>query len=562
MVLTPTPISNSERKSSGSHYTPEELADFVAGQIVALHPSSAPLTLDPACGDGELLLAFKRLRPHAKLVGYDLNAAALAFAGTRIDARLEARDFLELALDHRTGGLFAPTEKFDVVIANPPYVRTQVLGADRSQEISAAFSLSGRVDLYFAFIEGIAEVLRPSGIAGIIVSNRFMTTKAGMAVREGILREFDIIHVWDLGDTRIFEAAVLPAVLVLRKKDRKVNVVAKMSSIYTSPGIADHRSSSPIKALNEEGLVQINDNVFRVQHGNLDVASGTWRLASGRSDQWLETVNQRTTLRFGDIGKIRVGIKTTADKVFVRKAWEAPEPELLRPLLTHRVARRYRSLPAQAQMLYPHTEKDGRKCAVDISQFPRSLAYLEPHRTALESRHYLMEAGRQWFELWVPQQPSLWRLPKLIWPDIAEKPTFWISLEDELVQGDCYWLSPTAGQEDLLWLALAVANSRFAETFYDQSFNNKLYAGRRRFMTQYVENFPLPDPATPLAQSIIRDAKLIFELTPSNEATVLAVALGQKVCEAFGVLEEVSWERDLDLPIHDFAPKTREARKK
>jgi hypothetical protein len=40
---------------------------------------------------------------------------------------------------------------------------------------------------------------------------------------------------------------------------------------------------------------------------------------------------------------------------------------------------------------------------------------------------------------------------------------------------------------------LAVANSSFTTRFYDAVFHNKLYAGRRRFMTQYVSHFPLPD---------------------------------------------------------------------
>ena len=40
-------------------------------------------------------------------------------------------------------------------------------------------------------------------------------------------------------------------------------------------------------------------------------------------------------------------------------------------------------------------------------------------------------------------------------------------------------------------------------------FNNKLYAGRRRFITQYVEQFPLPDPDREESKTIIALAKLI-----------------------------------------------------
>lgn len=94
------------------------------------------------------------------------------------------------------------------------------MGAQKSREISEAFDLDGRVDLYFAFLEGIADVLVPGGVAGVIVSNRFMTTKSGAVVRARLLERFDVLHVWDMGDTKLFEAAVLPAVLLLRKKRR------------------------------------------------------------------------------------------------------------------------------------------------------------------------------------------------------------------------------------------------------------------------------------------------------------------------------------------------------
>ncbi len=135
-----------------------------------------------------------------------------------------------------------------------------------------------------------------------------------------------------------------------------------------------------------------------------------------------------------------------------------------------------------------------------MTQFPASHAYLEEHRTTLEGRSYVIEAGRQWYEIWVPQNPADWPAPKLVFRDISEQPTLWMDLEGPVENGDCYWLT---GNEDLLWLALGVANSTFIERFYDRRFNNKLYAGRRRFITQYVEQFPLPAPESDATQQII-----------------------------------------------------------
>jgi len=112
----------------------------------------------------------------------------------------------------------------------------------------------------------------------------------------------------------------------------------------------------------------------------------------------------------------------------------------------------------------------------------------------LKSAVYARVQYRKWYEIWVPQDSGAWETIKLVFRDISEKPTFWIDKSEAVVNGDCYWLISEDGKTDLIWLAAAIANPMFIELFYDYSFCNKLYAGRRSFITQYVEKFPLPDP--------------------------------------------------------------------
>lgn len=76
-------------KRHGKHYTPPELADFLAERIVlqlAVSGEAEIRVLDPACGDGELLFAVHRLVEKRlpgrtlSLVGYDLDADAISVA--------------------------------------------------------------------------------------------------------------------------------------------------------------------------------------------------------------------------------------------------------------------------------------------------------------------------------------------------------------------------------------------------------------------------------------------------------------------------------------------------
>jgi adenine-specific DNA-methyltransferase len=569
-------LSSDERKQSGAHYTPRELADFVAEQVIdtwtrkGIHGPTK--ILDPAVGDAELLNAILQqasntLRADYSVHGFDTSQEAISVSSNRISTQhpnikiqFECSDFLDHVLsfysDEDSNPLFAKDigEKYHLIIANPPYIRTQVLGADRSQRLARMFHLSGRVDIYYAFLEAVARVLFPGGIAGIIVSNRFMTVKSGASIREKLKRHFNILHIWDLGDTRIFEAAVLPSVILLeRKSDSNSNEPTRFTSIYsTNRQGHSHLVTSPINALTKNGLVHLDDGRrFFVSHGILDYGKegvGVWRISTEASENYLSIVSENTSCLFGDLGKIRVGVKTTADKVFIRNDWDSfldqSRPELLRPLLTHHLANNYKANVAVTprMILYPHESINGKRVPSDLTKYPKTAAYLENHRDTLWSRDYIRNSGRKWYEIWVPHDPDIWIRPKLVFRDISEKPTFWLDLSGSVVNGDCYWLSFRAEEDDLIWLALAVSNSPFIEWFYDIRFHNKLYAGRRRFMTQYVEQFPIPHSESNTAKEIIRLTKELYQTLPSPDSQPLKSEINKLVWLAFGLSpEKIGW---------------------
>jgi adenine-specific DNA-methyltransferase len=558
----------SDRKAAGATYTPKVLADFVSRQIIHNFRNGQSKKhvriLDPAVGDGELLICLlKQLGINKQLQidvhGYDTDEYAISSAQEQlktmfpeVSLKMKHEDFLQTAIDHFVVPDFmslfneSESEKYDIIIANPPYVRTQVMGSDRSKELANLFGLSGRIDLYHAFILAIGVILHSDGIAGIIVSNRFMTTKTGASVRKIIRERFDPLHIWDLGDTKLFDVAVLPSVLLLKGKTGTDCHETLFTSIYETKEIAQYKTNDPITALDFDGIVQVEDGRnFQVKTGRLNTSKkpdDVWRIKTDSSDLWLSTVEAHSWGTFRDIGKIRVGVKTCADKIFIRKDWQSwPEeqrPELLRPLTTHHIANHYRAIlnDKQRYILYPHVVIEGKRQVVNLDNFPNAKKYLEEHREKLSSRKYVLEAGRQWYEIWVPQDPSAWNATKLVFRDISDKPVFWIDKEKTIINGDCYWLICENGStDDLIWLALGIGNSSFIESFYDHSFHNKLYAGRRRFMSQYVEKFPIPDPSSEYGKQIIRLSKKIFSVVGISEDSELKIQLDQLVWESFGL---------------------------
>ena len=91
-------------------------------------------------------------------------------------------------------------------------------------------------------------------------------------------------------------------------------------------------------------------------------------------------------------------------------------------------------------------------------------------------------------------------------------------------------------QFHLRTLMLAVANSSFAVAFYDAVCGNRLYAGRRRFITQYVKRFPIPNVDDATQGKIHRLVeKLRTSSAGSDERAALEDDLDSVVWAAFGL---------------------------
>lgn len=538
--------NESKSKANGVVYTPPEMASYVVDLMLkykSLNNDSVSI-LDPAIGEGELIVAIvnavKGKCSEIKVVGYETDEAVGIETEKRlkemfpdIDIEVRVEDFLK-AIDNGSVG------RFDYVIANPPYIRTQIMGSSKAQEIAEKLSLTGRVDIYYAFLVCTRDVLKDDGIAGYITSNKFMTIKAGSSVRSYMLQNYQMHHITDLGDTKLFMASVLPCIMIFSPGKTTKKAQVSFSSVYQENDYnGDIQDIDGLfEKIFDKGHFRIPDGrCYHYQQGTIHSINkdDLWTIESDDNVKWLSKVESCTWMHFSQIGKIRVGIKTTADNVFIGDDWtgERADLELLRPLITHRNAGQIvPDSQSHWQVLYTHTTNNGKKVAYDIEQYPKTKAYLEKHYDQLSGRDYVRKANRKWYEIWVPQNPDAWQHKKIVFRDISERPEFWYDETGAVVNGDCYWIDIFPDTlEDVVFLALAVANSKFIEKYYDIKFNTKLYSGKRRYQTQYVNQFPIPFYGSELAQKAIALVKKI--IAEGNNANGYKDELDQVVDKLF-----------------------------
>ena len=547
-------------KETGSHFTPVSLADFIARKLLSEYKiksnEKSIRVLDPACGDGELLIAIHKVAQEMnytlELIGVDSNEEALELAKIRLEEfgcvnyKLLNNDFIEIVDDYTNLDLFNNQDEIispvDIIIANPPYVRTQVLGADKAQDLGKKFGLKGRVDLYQVFIVAMTELLKVNGTIGVITSNRYLNTKGGKSIREFLISNYHINKIIDLGDTKFFKAAVLPAIFFGTKTlpSNSLNNIQNPAFLKVYEDTSSEEVSAELEnkidllQVDESGIYSVGDLKYSVSTGKIidpNNYSEPWVMANKEEYDWITKINNLSKGRIEDYATVKVGVKTTADKVFIQSNWDSldedliPEDDLLYPLVSSENAKKWRVdvTNIDKEILYPHTVKDGKRVTVDLNDYPKSKNYLESHRSKLEGRKYVIKAKRKWFEIWVPHDPNSWKEPKIIFPDISEDTRFFYDEEGVIVDGNCYWIIPKKNvNSDILFLILGIANSKLMSKYHDIAFQNKLYSGRRRYLTQYVKNYPLPDPSSIYSKNIVRFVKkILFDNLDKNEVTII-----------------------------------------
>jgi len=136
------------------------------------------------------------------------------------NARKYVSSIGEVSFDFHThfSEVFHQKRGFDVVIANPPYVRQESIKAFKPQ-LKQSFGnfYCGTADLYTYFYKRGLEILKPSGHLCFIAPNKFMRAGYGEKTRALLAGDATPEIVIDFGDLPIFDATTYPSILLIEK---------------------------------------------------------------------------------------------------------------------------------------------------------------------------------------------------------------------------------------------------------------------------------------------------------------------------------------------------------
>ena len=398
------------------------------------------------------------------------------------------------------GGVFAK-HSFDCIIGNPPYVRIQNTPAEKRGCYTSSYATAaGRFDISALFIELSEYLLKDNGRLGFIVSNKVLSTAGAKGLRRFLLAQFDLEEIVDLADTKLFAAAVLPLIVIASRPAKNGNRTRPPNQIAYSSIVESHDKTAIARATDNilhlldnseipsEADVSFANRVFKLQRFYTDVPSSkykVWTFHNEGENRILSKMRHNSACTLSHIAKkISVGLKTTADDIFIKPMTEdfiereGLEAALVHPVLeSHNIGRWTYNWNGRRDLfvLYPHIKE-----------------YLEANRARLGSRTYLIKGGRRWYEIWVHQSPSDFARKKIITPDISLGNRFALDEKGFYVNGTCFYLILGDESDASYYSILGLLNSKVIEYFHKVTSGNSLYAKRFRYWSSYIGAYPVP----------------------------------------------------------------------
>jgi adenine-specific DNA-methyltransferase len=218
--------SQTERNRRGQFATPTSLADDILRYAREHFGTKAVRFLDPAMGTGAFYGAVLRAFPPSRITratGFEIDPyygdpCRQLWASSGLRLRIE--DFT------RTSAPATQSQRYNLVICNPPYVRHHHLSLVRKRELqhrsslATGIRLTGLAGLHAHFLLLAQSWMSRDALAGWLIPAEFMDVNYGAALKHYLLNRVTLlrIHRFEPTDVQFDDALVSSALVWLRNR--------------------------------------------------------------------------------------------------------------------------------------------------------------------------------------------------------------------------------------------------------------------------------------------------------------------------------------------------------
>ena len=312
--------------------------------------------------------------------------------------------------DHAEVNPFDFSEKFDVIIGNPPYMKSEDMKNITPKELPLYKeyyeSAYKQFDKYFLFIERGLSLLEKNGYFGFIVPSKFTKVGAGKSLRELLQRSKNISQIISFGANQVFKDKTTYTCLLILHKTSQENF-----EYYEIENFDEWKTKDIPKTDFEKIETQALDNEV-------------WILVSAKFKNVYEKINKQSIPLDEIIGEGNIfnGIQTSANEIYIHKPkkeyknyyffekdgkeWKI-EKELTRPYFQTSSGidnlYTYRKFQPNSFVIYPYKKTQKGIEFIKINElkknFPFAFKYLSQFKEELKKRDIQPEpkSNNEWY---------------------------------------------------------------------------------------------------------------------------------------------------------------------
>lgn len=554
------PAADSNR-SFGSYYTPQFIARFFARYLQENLPPRtfrSLTTCDPACGSGIFLRTLLELQcdPLQEVGDFRqiIEPAFRGILGIDIDENAAQATSLSLNLLYLVlTGDFPPDLKvevaesilyctkhpelkssFDVVIANPPYLKWDSLREQLRKRISSFMGTHrvGKPDMFLAQLKLGMELVKPGGFLLYVVPHSFMLAENASKVRHTITSDFWVRFVADLSRIPVFEnVGAYVVLLVIQKKSQAI----QEEPLATIVRCVDFPGKALQDALDGKRL---STDYYQIYDQSQAAFNGVgWKFVPP-SESGLKS----KLSRFPSLDKfltIREGFVTGADDVFVldNKHVPAGESTVWIPVLHDREMKPY-SVPSKTKraVFYPYLNGDKLDGDQVRSLFPLTWRHLRSHMKKLNDRSAVRRGQLKWWCPERPRSPENMLRTKLVSPHLVLRPRFSLDERGSFAVSHCPLMYPTEPGDDVFVLRyyLAVLNSSVGY-WQIAHLSDRYSRGYAMLEKKTLSQLRVPDSAAVPQSRMQKIQNLVKTLITDNDNVAAEAELDAIVAELYSL---------------------------
>jgi len=392
---------------------------------------------------------------------------------------------------------------FDVVLGNPPYVRSIHLKEDNVAQwqfcrTHYATAADREWDIYLVFVEKGLSLLRTGGRLGYILPNKFLNSQVGANLRQLIADGQYLERLVHFGALQVFPTVTTYTCLLFLNHDGVDQAAVQRFTGSVTGKLAG--TPLPEQAPNQWQASMVPAS---------SLTSAPWDFAS--SDASVLT-SLRKWPALESVADVFKGTGTDADRVFVLKeltrdatnvhAWSeylqkevTLEPTFLKPALRGRSIGRYEIVDRDLLLLFPYQRVGEKLILVHdktlAAEAPMTMAYLRACKPRLDER----ENGRfknvqGWYAYGYPRSMNRFDRIKIVLPDVCNRGKCWLEDDPHWLIDSAYGIELHDGCNLDLRYVLGILNSPLLTYFLHET-GTALRGGYFRMKTAYLNPFPL-----------------------------------------------------------------------